>query len=538
MMTELVALLLTTLAPWRPDTAPRSSSPPLYDNLGSYHRAITTKSSMAQKYFDQGLRLTYGFNHPEAILAFQEASRLDPKCAMCQWGIAYALGPNINLPMDASAMAPAYAAVQKAVALSSTGTPAERALIAALSKRYAKSPPADRSSLDSAYAKAMAQVSARFPADQDAATLYAESLLDLSPWNQWTSEGQPRAGTREAMAALERVISINPMHPGACHYYIHTVEASATPELALPCANRLGSMMPGAGHLVHMPAHIYLLLGRYDDVIAANLHAVHSDETYIADRQPSGPYPLIYYSHNIHFLLVANLLIGNSAEAIAAANKLATTVPLEAVRAFPLAQYFVPLQETTLAKFGRWKELLATPSPPADLPYSVAIWRYTQGLAQAATGDYQAAQASLVAVKSTDLGDSEPGGPFGPMLLRMVASDLEGAIAARQGNWDPAIASLRQAVAIEDSLGYTEPPWSYYPLRHGLGAALLKAGRPAEAEAVYREDLWRHRHNGWALYGLAESLKQQGKAAAADSARAAFKTAWSKADVDLATLGF
>jgi len=538
MMTDLVALVLSTLAAWGSDTTPKASSPPLYDNLGTYHRAITTKSSMAQKYFDQGLRLTYGFNHPEAILAFQEAARLDPKCAMCQWGIAYALGPNINLPMDADAVAPAYAAAQKAMALSSAGTPSERALIAALSKRYAKSPPADRSSLDSAYAKAMAQVAARFPSDLDAATLYAESLLDLSPWNQWTPDGQPQPGTREAMAALERVISANPNHPGACHYYIHTVEASPKPERALPCADRLAGLMPGAGHLVHMPAHIYLLLGRYDDVIAANEHAVHSDESYIADRQPGGPYPLLYYSHNIHFLLVANLLVGNSAGAIAAANKLATNVPLDAVRAFPLAQYFVPLQETTLAKFGRWKELMATPSPPADLTYAVAIWRYTQGLAQAATGDYQAAQASLEAVRNTDLGSSEAGGPYGPMLLRLAAAELDGEIAARQGNWDPAIASLRQAVAIEDSLGYTEPPWSYYPVRHRLGAALLKAGRPADAEAAYREDLWRHRHNGWALYGLAESLKQQGKAAAADSAQAAFKTAWAKADVDLATLGF
>jgi len=538
MRAQLRVLWLAAPAGGGADPTPHQAGPPLYDNLGTYHRAITTKSPVAQKYFDQGLRLTYAFNHPEAILAFQEAARLDPQCAMCQWGIAYALGPNINLPMDASAVAPAYGAVQKAVAHSSTGTPAERALIAALSKRYAKSPPADRSSLDSAYTKAMAHMVARFPSDLDAATLYAESLLDLRPWDQWTLDGRPQPGTREAMAALERVIATNPKHPGACHYYIHTVEASRTPELALPCADRLAGLMPGAGHLVHMPAHIYLLLGRYDDVLALNQHAEHTDETYIADRHPRGMYSIIYYTHNVHFLLVGNLLIGNSGKAIAAANKLATLFPAEAVRAFPPAQYMLPLQLTTWAKFGYWKQLLAAPSPPAEFPYAVAIWHYTQGLAQAATGDYQAAQVSLDAVRATDLGDSEAGGPFGQMLLRIAATELEGEIAARQGSWDPAIVSLRQAVATEDSLGYIEPPWSYYPVRHRLGAALLKAGRPAEAETTYRQDLAQHPHNGWSLYGLAESLKQQGKTAAADSAQAAFKTAWSKADVDLASLGF
>ncbi len=340
------------------------------------------------------------------------------------------------------------------------------------------------------------------------------------------------------MATLERVLATNPNHPGACHYYIHTVEASRTPELALPCADRLAGLMPGAGHLVHMPAHIYLLLGRYADVLAANQHAAHTDESYITDRHPSGIYPVMYYSHNLHFLVVTNMLVGNSAASLAAADKMATSVPLEVVRGLPFAQYYLPLQVITLAKFGRWKDLLATPPPPDEFRFSTAIWHCTQGLAQAATGDSKGAQASLEAIRSTDLGNSGAGGAFGAMLLRIAASELQGEIAARQGHWDQAIDRLRDAVATEDSLGYIEPPWSYAPVRHRLGAALLKAGRPTDAEVIYRQDLARHPHNGWSLYGLAQSLRQQGKDAAADSAQAEFKTAWAQADVDLGTLGF
>jgi tetratricopeptide (TPR) repeat protein len=513
------------------------SAVPLYHNLGNHHRKVATSSAQAQAYFDQGLRFMFAFNPEEARRAFQEAIRLDARCAMCYWGVALSYGPNINVFMDSAWVAPAWTAVQRAVALS-RGNSLEHAFATVLARRYARAPVANRARLDSAFASGMAQVVKRFPGDLDAATLYAEALLDLRPWNQWTSDGRPQPGTLEIVSTLERVIKANPDHPGACHYYIHAVEASHTPERALSCAERLPALMPGAGHLVHMPAHIYFRVGRYDDAVTANQHAAHTDEAYFGGHQPDGLYPLIYYPHNLHFLMFVELMRGNSAGALAAVERMKASVPADAARGQPWVEYWLPIKSLTLARFGRWKEVLAEPPPPAVYRFATAMWNYALGLAQSATGDVKNAQSSLERVRRTDVGTTGAGGPFGALLLRVAAYELDGTLKARQGRWDDAIAQLRLAVTAEDSLGYIEPPWAYHPVRQTLGAALLSAGRPAEAETVYREDLKRNPRNGWALYGMSRSLKAQGKAVAADSADRAFKLAWAHADVDLDALRF
>ncbi|MGH7701609.1 MAG: hypothetical protein ACREMO_00805, partial [Gemmatimonadales bacterium] len=330
---------------------------------------------------------------------------------------------------------------------------------------------------------------------------------------------------------LESVLRRNPAHPGACHYYIHAVEASRTPELALPCADQLPGLMPGAGHLVHMPAHIYIRLGRYADAVQANEHAVHVDEKYIADRHPAGVYPQTYYPHNVHFLAVAAMIQGKSAEAITAARKVTELVPAEAARATPFVEYFVPIAAVTLTRFGRWKDVLAQPAPAPGLKYATGIWLYCQGMARAAIGDPKGARVALDSLRVIDLGTSGAGGPNGGLLLRIAAAELRAELAARQRFWDQATASLQDAVAAEDSLSYSEPPWAYYPARQTLGAVLLAGGHADRAEVAYREDLAQNPHNGWSLYGLTESLQQQGKAV--DSAASAFAEAWANADVVL-----
>lgn len=521
--------------PSQPTTAEHQAAVPLYENLGTLHHRITTKSPLAQKYFDQGLRLTYGFNHDEAIKSFKEGIRHDPGCAMCYWGVAYALGPNINLPMDTSAARPAYEAAQNALKYSSSTTPKERAYIEALAKRYAPERSADRAPLDSAWAKAIGAVSRRFPADDDAAALYGEALMDLRPWNYWTNGGRPKApSTLEALRVLEPVVKRNPSHPGACHYYIHAIEASNDAGKALACAEQLGSVMPGAGHLVHMPRHIYIRLGRWDVAADRNVHAVHADEQYISERQPTGVYPMAYYPHNYHMMWYALNMLGRSEDALKAAQGVVKNVPADVVRQVPPLEYFSPTVLYTLARFSKWDDILRQPEPPKDLRYTTAVWHYVRGLAH--TGQGKLDSAALERDKLAAIAKATPVDAYANLnsmrsLLAIARSHLEGEMAAKQSRTDDAVKHLRKAIAGEDELTYDEPPPWYLPVRQRLGAVLLDAGRHVEAERAFREDLARRPENGWSLHGLAQSLRAQERGKEAHGVEARFQKAWSKADV-------
>jgi tetratricopeptide (TPR) repeat protein len=524
------ALLLVT-----PSLLAQQAPPPLYTDLGTHHKAVETRVPLAQQYFDQGLRLVYGFNHAEAIRSFTRATELDPSCAMCWWGIAYAYGPHVNAGMDSASGVKAYEAAQKALSQSRKGSPSEQAYIRAISARYAAVPPANRAKLDSAYTRAMAGVARKYPNDLDAAALYAESLMDLRPWNYWTPEGKPYPGTETIVQQLERVIARNPEHPAACHYYIHAVEA-VNPQLAVPCAERLARLMPGVGHMVHMPAHIYIRVGRYKDAATSNVHAIHTDETFIEGQKPVTVYSLAYYPHNIHFLAFASTMAGQSAQALEAARTLKSKVNMDVARQVPMLQEMVPYYVLTLTTFGRWDDVLAEPLPPADIRAPRAMAYYARGVAYAAKGQLADAQTALDTVKAIDAATPADAPEKTPISIAPHA--LMGEIATRSGKLDEGIAHFREALKIEDAGLYFEPPKWYYPIRESLGAALLKAGRPADAEAVYREDLKRFPENGWSLFGLASALRAQGKSAEAAAVDKRFSTAWSAADIKLAASRF
>ena len=528
------AALMIACAQGEPENAPGAAAVPLFDNLGSYHREISTDVPEAQSYFDQGLRLTYGFNHDEAIRAFEEAARLDPSCAICYWGIAYALGPNINAPMDPAVIPRAHEAAQKAVELSADASDVERALIDALAKRYSPDASADRAALDQAFATAMADVAQRFPNDLDVVTIHAESRMDLRPWMYWTTEGQPEPGTTELVADLERVLAADANHPGACHYYIHAVEP-VSPEKAVACADRLAALMPGAGHIVHMPAHIYIRVGRWADAITANEHAVHTDETYIADQRPTGSYPIGYYPHNYHFLSLAATMIGRSQQAISTARSVVQSLPVDVVRQVPPVEPLLAYAHLTLVTFGRWDDVLAEPQPPADLAFATALVQYARGVAFAAKGDPASAQTALTAVQGAAAATNDP---IGQGVLGIAAEALAGEIAARTGNAAGAETHFRAAMQIEDGLMYMEPPFWYYPIRHSLGKVLLERDKAAEAEALYRQDLVRFPENGWSLFGLAASLRAQGKTREAAEVQQRFERVWQGADVQLTASRF
>jgi len=508
---------------------------PLYTDLGAHHKRISTRVSATQQYFDQGLRLVYGFNHAEAIRSFTRAAELDPTCAMCYWGIALAHGPHVNAPMDSASGVAAYAAVQKALSLKSHATAPERVYIEALAQRYEEDPPTDRARLDISYSRAMGKVVKTYPKDLDAATLYAESLMDLRPWNYWRPDGTPYPGTKEIVHQLESVLTRNPDHPGACHYYIHAVEA-VNPKAAVPCAERLAQLMPGEGHMVHMPAHIYIRVGRWNDAIQANHHAIHSDEVFIEGQHPMGVYPLAYYPHNIHFLAFASTMAGRSAQAIEAANTLTSKVNLDAARQVGLLQEMLPYHVLTLTTFGKWDKILAAPLPPEDIRFSSAMAHYARGVAHAAKAEWAEAQEALDRVTAGDA--ATPEGAEGKTALSIAVHALSGEIATRRGDLDMGITHFKEAAKIEDAGLYFEPPKWYYPIRHSLGAVLLKAGQYAEAEKVYREDLRRFPENGWSLFGLAQALRAQGKESDAVAEEARFRRAWVDTDVTLTASRF
>ena len=512
-----------------------AAPPPLYTDLGTHHKAVGTRVPVAQQYFDQGLRLVYGFNHAEAIRSFTRATELDSTCAMCWWGIAYAYGPHVNAGMDSASGVKAYQAAQKALSQSRNGSPSEQAYARAISARYTAVPPANRAKLDSAYARAMAEIARKYPDDLDAGALYAESLMDLRPWNYWTPEGKPYPGTEKIVRQLERVIARTPEHPAACHYYIHAVEA-VNPQKAVPCAERLARLMPGVGHMVHMPAHIYIRVGRYKEAAASNVHAIHTDETFIEGQKPTTVYSLAYYPHNIHFLAFASTMSGQSAQALKAARTLKGKVNLDVARQVPMLQEMVPYYVLTLTTFGRWDDVLAEPLPPADIRAPLAMAYYARGVAYAAKGKSAEAQMALDTVKAIDAATPADAPEKTPVSIAPHA--LMGEIATRSGKLDEGIGHFREAIKIEDAGLYFEPPKWYYPIRESLGAALLKAGKPAEAEAVYREDLKRFPENGWSLFGLATALRAQGKSAEAAVVDQRFSKAWSAADIKLAASRF
>lgn len=507
---------------------------PLLPGLGEWHHDITTTSEEAQRYFDQGLRLVYGFNHDEAVRSFERAVQLDSDCALCYWGLAYALGPNINLPMDASVEPRARAAIRKAADLTNGVTPLERALIDAMMQRYGEPAGADRAARDSAYAAAMHRVAQRFPDDADAQVLFADAMLDLRPWNQWTRAGKPQPGTLELVGVLERVTRRHPMHAGACHLYVHAVEASPTPERAVPCAERLPRLMPGAGHIVHMPAHVYLRVGRYEDAARANIAAVEADARYFARHEVApGVYPMFYAPHNLHFLWAAYVLSGQREKALATARTLVDRVAPGDARAAAALQGFLPTTVLTLARFADWKGVLAEPAPPADLLYVKGMWHYARGLAHSALGDARAARAELDSVRSIAARVDEDViiilNPA-PALLELASEVLAGDIAANAGRLAEAITHFRKAVHLEDALTYDEPPPWYHSTRNLLGEALMRAGREAEAEAAFRDDLWYVRENGWSLSGLERALRAQGKRAEAADVSRRFEQGWRYAD--------
>lgn len=501
--------------------ASRVDSVPLYADLGDHRYGVSTRVPLAQRYFDQGLRLYYAFNHAEAIRAFAEAARLDPRCAMCHWGVALAYGPNINLPMDSAAGVAAHAALQRARAAAAHATPRERAMIDALAQRYAAVPRADRAALDSAYARAMADVVRRFPADLEARTLHAEALMDLSPWRYWNADGSPRPDTPALLAQLERVVRSAPRHPGANHFYIHAVEA-VDPARALPMAERLAGLMPGAGHLVHMPGHIYVRVGRYDDAIRANEHAVHADESYIRDQKPAlGAYTAGYYPHNYDFLAFAASMVGRREQALGAAERMRSLVPAEVLRApgMTFVQHHQTRHLQLKVRFAEWAAILDTPAPAEDLPHARAMWDYARGRALAARGDLPAADSALarVRVTATDARVAPQRLEFNTSgeVLGIAAEVLAGHVAAARGDHETAIRHLREAARREDAMAYGEPPEWTVPVRQELGAILVAAGRAPDAERAFREDLQRFPENGWSLRGLQRALALQGKDAEA-----------------------
>jgi tetratricopeptide (TPR) repeat protein len=518
-----------------PDFA--NTYPPLWDGLGTLSHKITTSDPQAQAYFDQGLRLAYGFNHDEALRAFREAQHRDPDCAMCFWGEALVLGPNINLAMPEDAVAPAYAAARKAQALAASSsknpvTANERALIDALTTRYAPDAKANRSVLDAAYAAAMGEVMRQFPDDDDIAVLYAEAVMDLSPWDYWKPGGaEPRPQSAPIVPTLERVLARNPNHPGALHYYIHTVEASDRPGRAEGAADRLRGALPGAGHLVHMPGHIYYRIGRYLDSLNVNKDATAADEKYLnASSAPMGVYRLGYYPHNVHFVLISAQMSGDGATAIAAAQKLAGLIPDDHLRKAPGAQHIKAAIYFAHAQFSAPETILALPAPANSAAYVTAMWHYARGIAQVQRGDLAAATAEANAIealtKSPNLKPLTDAGIPAQDVLNLARAVVEARIAQATGDHETAIARLRDAAAIQDSLRYTEPPYWYYPVRQSLAAALLQAGKLDEALEQFQSALKRAPNNGWTYFGLAQLYRARGEAKSAQDAEAQLAKTW------------
>ncbi|MFZ0429372.1 MAG: tetratricopeptide repeat protein, partial [Acidobacteriota bacterium] len=510
---------------------------PLLVGLGFHHFPVTTRSPRAQLFFDQGLRLTYGFNHREALRAFKEAARLDPDCAMAYWGWALVLGPNLNLPMQPEAVPQASEAIQLALARVDRVSQRESDLIHALAKRYSNATEEDRGSLDQAYASAMSELFRKYPGDPDVATLYAASLMNLSPWDYWARDGKPGERTPEILRVLKAAREADPVHEGALHYFIHAVEA-VHPEWAESAADTLRGRAPGAGHLVHMPSHIYMQLGRYSDAFEVNQLASLADEGYITQCRAQGIYPLGYYPHNIHFLVWAGMMLGKRGEVLEASRKVADQVPAGFTEDhWALFETFLSLPLYSMVRFGRWDEILAEPVPPPHRRLWSGASHYARGLAQAAKGRPEEAERELAQlsaiIEDPTTAEVLVGVSNATTVLEVAREVLAGELAGSRRQHDQAIAHLERAVRLQDGMFYTEPPDWYYPVRHNLGAALLDAGRAEEAETVYWQDLRRYPENPFSLFGLGQSLSAQGRKAEAEAVRTRFEKAWAQADCEL-----
>jgi tetratricopeptide (TPR) repeat protein len=507
------------------------AGPSLWEGLGSLSYPITTDSEMAQRFFDQGLRLAYAFNHAEAYRAFKKAQALDPGCAMCFWGEAFVLGANINAAMEGDAVQPAFVAVTNAKARAAGASASERALIDALASRYTSDPDADPAALAGAYADAMAEVHAQYPDDQDIAVLFADALMNTSPWDYWELDGRtPKGRLGEAAAALEGVLAANPDHPGAIHMYIHLTEASATPEKAEPYADRLAGLMPAAGHIVHMPSHTYYRIGRYLDSLKTNVAAVQADEAYLAQVQATGAYPYGYYPHNIHFVLVSAQMAGDAEHMLWAAERLDGKIPDDVAAEIGWIQVILPAPYFAHAQFSPPEVVLGLKNPGNTFPFVRAMWHYARGVAHAAKGDLEAARAEAAQIaainQSADFEMLLAWAVPAPDVLRLARHVLEGRIAQAEGDLDRAIQEFEVAVQIQDSLPYLEPEYWYYPVRQSLGAALLMAGRAEEAAATFQEALLDAPNNGWALYGLMQAYDAQGDQIARAETEKLFERAW------------
>ncbi len=495
--------------------AKKESRPRLMPGLGDVHHPVSTKIREAQQFFDQGLKLVYGFNHDEARRSFQRAAELDPKLAMAWWGVALTLGPNYNLPVDPAREKAGYDAGQRALSLQDNASDPERAYINALAVRYSNDPKADLHQLDIAYRDAMARLVKAYPDDLDAVTLYAESMMNLHPWKLWLRDGKPNENTEEIVALLESVLRRDPNHLGANHYYIHAVEASSNPERALPSAARLEKLAPAAGHLVHMPAHIYARVGQHSASAHCNQEAVNADKKFLAATNQQGVYPGMYYSHNLHFLAYSSCMNGKFAEAKRAADELAAHVrPL--VKEMPMLEGFLPTPLMVLMGFERWNDILKLPPPDPSLTYTTAQWHFARAMALAGLKKTDEAQAESK-LFFAELAKLPRDAAFDPLnavteIARVQENFLLAAI--KQGEHDrgeeaEVVEALEHAVAAEDNLNYSEPPSWYPPVRPVLGRALLERGQAALAEKVFRADLERNPRHGRSLTGLRDSLKAQ-----------------------------
>lgn len=532
---------LLSLAVWPASAEPtQHKPPPLLEGMGAHHRASGSQSELAQKYFDQGLVLSYGFNHAAAEQAFREATRLDPRCAMCFWGAGLVLGPHINAAMEEAAVSPAWEAADQAKRLSGSAAPADRALIEALMKRYSPIPGAERAPLDQAYADAMRDVAKRFPDDADVQALAAEALMDLHPWDLWERDGTAKAWTPEILALLEKALAVDPRHPGANHFYIHAVEASKQPERAMHSAEVLRDLVPGAGHLVHMPAHVFIRTGRYWDAVQANRRAIDADRKAGQASCHGTLYGLGYVPHNVHFLWASAAFAGAGGVAVDAARQTAEGVDTTKLRdpSLGVLQHYLATPFYAYVRFGHWDEILEAPEPDADLVYPRSVWRWARGIAHVRRGDLDAAAADLAALEAHakdpalakvtifDIYDTAG-------LIAVAKEHLAGELTYVKGEREAGLTKLRAAVEAEGRLPYDEPPPWPLPVRHVLGALLLEMERPADAEAVYRADLEVYRENGWALRGLSRALAAQGRIEEAAAAEKRFERAWAQGDFPL-----
>lgn len=511
---------------------------PLWPGLGDRTFPVTTGSAEAQSYFDQGFALLYGFNHWEAIRSFQQAQRIDPDCAMCYWGEAKARGPNINAPMDAGEEHPALTAIKRAVALSGDATAKERGLIEALALRYTPDGDVPRAELDKRYAEAMAALHESYPDDQDIAVLYAEAQMDLSPWNYWERDYRtPKPHIAGAIEAVEQVLASNPNHAGAIHLHIHLMEASAVPERAEEGAERLAGLMPGAGHLVHMPGHIFFRVGRYLDSLETNVRAVAVDEDYLAKTKGSDIYRYGYYPHNVHFVLVSAQMAGDAKTALDYARKLDGLIPFEAVSSAAIVQPVKVAPYYAFLEFGTPDDIAGMPVPPDNLPLVKGIWRYVQGVAATRAGDVAAARAeadAIAALRDDEaLADLAAANVPAGDILHLAETVLRARIDQREGRLDDARVKLEAALKLQNALNYSEPPFWYYPVEQTLGAVLLESGDAEGAVSQFRAALVRHPNNAWSLYGLMKAQEAAGEATASYTAELLRKAAFDPGAITL-----